>query len=222
MNSFQFETSVMWETLPLLVEGAKLTLWITLLGCLFGFLLGGAIGVLRSLENPWARRPAEFYIEIFRGTPLMVQVMFLYFALPMALGLRLPPVTAGVIAIALNSGAYIAEVVRGAIGGVPKGQMEAARSIGLSKPQALRYIIWPQAFRAMIPPLGNQFVISLKDTSLLVVIGVGELTRSGQEVIAVNFRAFEVWLTVAILYLCMTLGISLFLRMLEKKYKVAA
>ena len=221
MNSFQFETSVMLETLPLLLEGARLTLWVTLLGCLFGFLLGGAVGVLRSLENPWARRPAGFYIEIIRGTPLMVQVMFLYFALPMALGLRLPPITAGVIAIALNSGAYIAEVVRGAIAGVPRGQMEAGRSIGLSKSQTLRYIIWPQAFRAMIPPLGNQFVISLKDTSLLVVIGVGELTRSGQEVIAVNFRAFEVWLTVALLYLCMTLGISLFLRWLEKKYKVA-
>lgn len=120
MNSFQFETSVMIETLPLLLEGARLTLWVTLLGCLFGFLLGGAIGVLRSLENPWARRPAGFYIEIIRG--LMVQVMFLYFALPMALGIRFPPIAAGVIAIALNSGAYIAEVVRGAIAGVPRGQ----------------------------------------------------------------------------------------------------
>ncbi len=220
MTSFQFDASVMLETLPLLMEGARLTLWVTLLGCFFGFLFGVAAGVSRSLDSPWARRLAGIYIELIRGTPLMVQVMFLYFGLPLILGLRFPPLTAGVVAIALNSGAYIAEVARGAIAEVAKGQMEAARCIGLTQAQALRFVIWPQAFRAMIPPLGNQFVISLKDTSLLVVIGVGELTRSGQEVIAVNFRAFEVWLTVALLYLCLTLGISLSLRFLEKKYKL--
>ncbi|MDX2470784.1 MAG: ABC transporter permease subunit [SAR324 cluster bacterium] len=221
MQSFQFEFQVMLDSLPLLLEGAKLTFVITLLGCGFGFILGAFFGVLRSLESFWPRKIAGFYIEIIRGTPLMVQVMFLYFGLPLALGVRMPPLAAGIAAIAVNAGAYIAEVVRGAIEGVPKGQMEAARSIGLSKSQAMIYVIWPQAFRAMIPPLGNQFIISLKDTSLLVVIGVGELTRTGQEVISVNFRAFEVWLTVALLYLCLTLGISQLLRFLERRFKVA-
>jgi glutamine transport system permease protein len=121
------------------------------------------------------------------------------------------------VAIAVNSGAYIAEIVRGSIQSINTGQMEAGRSIGLTHLQTMLYIIWPQAFKRMIPPLGNQFIISLKDTSLLVVIGVGELTRQGQEIIAVNFRAFEVWLTVAIMYLCMTLTLSQVLRMYERK-----
>ena len=129
----------------------------------------------------------------------MVQVMFLYFGLPLVLGMRVHPMVAGVTAIAVNAGAYIAEIVRGAIQSIDRGQTEAGRSIGLTHSQTMIYIILPQAFKRMIPPLGNQFIISLKDTSLLVVIGVGELTRQGQEIIAVNFRAFEVWFTVAII-----------------------
>ena len=152
----------------------------------------------------------------------MVQVMFLYFGLPLALGMRVPPLVAGVTAIAVNAGAYIAEIVRGAIQSMDRGQTEAGRSIGLTHFQTLIYIIWPQAFRRMIPPLGNQFIISLKDTSLLVVIGVGELTRQGQEIIAVNFRAFEVWFTVAIIYLAMTMFISKLLNMVEKKLEIAS
>jgi len=220
MQPFHFEFQVMLDSLPQLLLGARLTLLVTLLGCTFGFVLGAFFGLLRSLDSFWPRKIAGFYIETIRGTPLMVQMMFLYFGLPLLLGLRMPALVAGIVAISVNAGAYIAEVVRGAIEGLPKGQMEAARSIGLSKAQAMRHVILPQAFRAMIPPLGNQFVISLKDTSLLVVIGVGELTRTGQEVISVNFRAFEVWLTVALLYLCLTLAISQFLRFLERRFKV--
>ena len=130
------------------------------------------------------------------------------------------PEVAGVIAIGVNSGAYIAEIVRGAIQSIDKGQTEAGRSTGLTQAQTMLYIIWPQAFRRMIPPLTNQCIISLKDTSLLVVIGVGELTRQGQEIIAVNFRAFEVWLTVAIFYLAMTLSISAVLRYYERKLMI--
>jgi glutamine transport system permease protein len=151
----------------------------------------------------------------------MVQVMFLYFGLPLVLGTRVPPLAAGITAIAVNSGAYIAEVVRGAIQSIAPGQMEAARSLGLTHLQALRHVVWPQAFRRMIPALGNQFIISIKDTSLLVVIGVGELTRQGQEIIAVNFRAFEVWLMVALIYLAMTRSLSKALDMLERRLKVA-
>ena len=135
----------------------------------------------------------------------------------MATGLRIPPMTAGIIAIAVNSGAYIAEIVRGAVRSIDVGQREAGGSIGLNRRKTMQYIIWPQAFRRMIPPLGNQFIISLKDTSLLVVIGVAELTRVGQEIIAVNFRAFEVWLTVGLVYLMMTLTISRVLQTVEKR-----
>ena len=135
----------------------------------------------------------------------------------MAVGMRISPITAGIVAIAVNSGAYIAEIVRGAVQSIDVGQIEAGRSIGLTRTQTMRYIIWPQAFRRMIPPLGNQFIISLKDTSLLVVIGVAELTRVGQEIIAVNFRAFEVWLTVGVVYLMMTLTIARLLHMTEDR-----
>jgi glutamine transport system permease protein len=213
--SFQFETQVMGETLPLLMSGVKLTVIITLSGLLIGFALGAGCGLLKLSPRLWLRRLAGLYVETVRGTPLIVQVMFLYFGLPMASGLRIPPLAAGIIAIAINSGAYIAEIVRGAVQSIDRGQMEAGRSIGLTKGQTMLYIIWPQAFKRMIPPLGNQFIISLKDTSLLTVIGVAELTRVGQEVIAVNFRAFEVWLTVGLTYLVMTMSIAWALKHVE-------
>jgi glutamine transport system permease protein len=215
--SFQFEPKVMMETFPLLVDGAQLTIFITVVGLLIGFGLGAAFGLMKLSRHNYLRLLAGLYIETIRGTPLIVQVMFLYFGLPLALGIRIPSLAAGVIAIAINSGAYIAEIVRGAVQSIDKGQTEAGRSIGLNTWQTMVYIIWPQAFRRMIPPLGNQFIISLKDTSLLVVIGVAELTRVGQEIIAVNFRAFEVWLTVGLSYLAMTMTIAWVLKRIERR-----
>ncbi|MDM8538013.1 ABC transporter permease subunit [Desulfobacterales bacterium HSG17] len=220
MINFQFKYSVIWESIPILLTGAKLTIILTFFGLLIGFFLGAVSGLFKTSGNIFLNKIAGLYIESIRGTPLMVQVMFIYFGLPLALGMRVPPMAAGIVAIALNSGAYIAEIVRGAIQSISKGQTEAGRSIGLSQVQTLLYIIWPQAFKRMIPPLGNQFIISLKDTSLLVVIGVGELTRQGQEIIASNFRAFEVWLTVALIYLAMTMTISKILNITEKKLKM--
>ncbi len=213
--AFEFEPSVMWDSVPMLLSGVKLTVIITLVGLVFGFVLGAAAGLMKLSRNVVVRKAASAYVEAFRGTPLMVQVLFLYFGLPMAIGMRIPPLTAGIVTIALNSGAYIAEIVRGAVQSINPGQMEAARSIGLTHVQAMRYVVWPQALKRMIPPLGNQFIISLKDTSLLVVIGVGELTRTGQEIISVNFRAFEVWLTVAIMYFLLTMIISKVLNVVE-------
>jgi glutamine transport system permease protein len=215
--AFDFEPSVMWESIPVLASAIKLTIIITIVGLLFGFILGTIAGLLKLSRNLVLKKLAGAYIESIRGTPLMVQVMFLYFGLPMAIGIRIPPLTAGIVTIALNSGAYIAEIVRGAVQSINRGQTEAARSIGLTHFQAMRYVIWPQALKRMIPPLGNQFIISLKDTSLLVVIGVGELTRAGQEIISVNFRAFEVWLTVAIMYLVLTMTISRVLNSVERR-----
>jgi glutamine transport system permease protein len=215
--AFDFDASVMVDSFPILLTGVKLTILITIIGLFFGFILGATAGLLKLSRNVFLRKLASGYVESIRGTPLMVQVMFLYFGLPMAIGMRIAPLTAGIITIALNSGAYIAEIVRGAVQSINPGQMEAARSIGLTRFQAMRYVVWPQALKRMIPPLGNQFIISLKDTSLLVVIGVGELTRTGQEIISVNFRAFEVWLTVAIMYLVLTMTISKILNVVEVK-----
>ena len=214
---FTFEWKVMLDTFPLLMSGMKLTIIITLVGLFFGFVIGAVTGIMKLSKKLFLRKLGGIYVESIRGTPLIVQVMFLYFGIPMALGMRITPITAGIIAIAVNSGAYIAEIVRGAVQSIDVGQVEAGRSIGLTRTQTMLYIIWPQAFRRMIPPLGNQFIISLKDTSLLVVIGVAELTRVGQEIIAVNFRAFEVWLTVGLVYLMMTLSIAKVLKITEDR-----
>ena len=206
--AFQFEPAVVIETIPMLMRGLKLTLQITVGGIFFGFFLGSGVGLLKISRNFFIRKLAGIYIESIRGTPMLVQAMFLYYGVPMAIGIRISPITAGIIIIAVNSGAYIAEIVRGAVQSINPGQMEAGRSIGLTHTQTMLYIIWPQALKRMIPPLGNQFIISLKDTSLLMVIGVGELMRTGQEITAVNFRAFEVYMAVALVYLVMTISIS--------------
>ncbi|WP_320175294.1 amino acid ABC transporter permease [Maridesulfovibrio sp.] len=215
--AFAFDTSVFWDTFPMLMRGLKLTVEITIGGLIFGFLLGSAAGLMKLSRNFFTRKIAGVYVEAIRGTPMLVQAMFLYYGVPMAIGMRIPPMTAGIIIIAVNSGAYIAEIVRGAVQSINKGQFEAGRSIGLTNAQTMRYIIWPQALKRMIPPLGNQFIISLKDTSLLMVIGVGELMRTGQEITSVNFRAFEVYLAVACVYLVMTLSIAFVMRRIEKK-----
>jgi glutamine transport system permease protein len=218
--AFNFEPSIIVESIPQLLKGAELTVYLTVGGLFFGFILGAIFGLMKLSPSWIVRKIAGLYIETIRGTPMLVQAMFLYFGLPMAFGFRLPAMGAGVIVIAVNSGAYIAEIVRGAVQSIDTGQMEAGRSIGLNAMQTMRYIIWPQAFRRMLPPLGNQFIISLKDTSLLMIIGVGELLRTGDEIVAVNFRAFEVYLTVGLIYLSMTMSIAKVLEILEKRMKI--
>lgn len=182
--AFDFEPSIILETAPQLLGGMKLTLIITLGGLLVGLLLGVVTGLANTSRSRFLRGIAILYIEAIRGTPLIVQVMFLYFGLPLALGMRIPPDVAGVIAHRRELRSVYRGNRRRAIQSIDKGQTEAGRSTGLTQAQTMLYIIWPQAFRRMIPPLTNQCIISLKDTSLLVVIGVGELTRQGQEIIA--------------------------------------
>ena len=218
--AFNFEPAIIVESIPHLLKGAELTVYLTVGGLFFGFILGAIFGLMKLSPSWIVRKIAGLYIETIRGTPMLVQAMFLYFGLPMAFGFRLPAMGAGVIVIAVNSGAYIAEIVRGAVQSIDTGQMEAGRSIGLNAMQTMRYIIWPQAFRRMLPPLGNQFIISLKDTSLLMIIGVGELLRTGDEIVAVNFRAFEVYLAVGLIYLSMTMSIAKVLQILEKRMKI--
>ncbi|MBI9111649.1 amino acid ABC transporter permease [Maridesulfovibrio ferrireducens] len=215
--AFVFETSVFWDTFPMLMRGLKLTVEIAVGGLFFGFILGSLAGLMKLARSLLVRKLAGVYVEAIRGTPMLVQAMFLYYGVPMAVGIRIAPITAGIIIIAINSGAYIAEIVRGAVQSINPGQVEAGRSIGLTRSQTMLYVVWPQALKRMIPPLGNQFIISLKDTSLLMVIGVGELMRTGQEITSVNFRAFEVYLAVACVYLVMTLSIAQGMKMLEKK-----
>ncbi|MGK2946900.1 MAG: glutamine ABC transporter permease GlnP [Candidatus Malihini olakiniferum] len=217
----QFDWSAIWPSLPLLFEGAKITLLISVLGLMGGLIIGVIAGFARVYGSWISSRIALMFIEIIRGTPIVVQVMFIYFALPMILtSMRIDPLAAAVVTIMVNSGAYIAEITRGSVLSIHKGFCEAGLALGLSKRDTLRHVIAPLALRRMLPPLGNQWIISIKDTSLFIVIGVAELTRSGQEIIAGNFRALEIWSAVAMIYLVITLVLSFFLRLLERKLKI--
>ena len=215
-----FEWSAVVEALPALFRGAQLTVFITVAGLLGGLLIGTIAGLMRAYGNAALNWIAFAYIELIRGTPIVVQVMFIYFALPTLADIRIDPLSAAIIAITVNAGAYIAEIVRGAFLSVHKGLSEAGLALGLPMWKVLVWIIGPVAFRRLIPPLGNQFIVSLKDTSLFIVIGVGELTRQGQEIMAANFRAVEVWSAVAVFYLVMTGTLTLVLRMTEKRMRI--
>lgn len=216
----QFDWSAIWTALPDLMDGVRLTIFIAGFGLAGGFLVGMVAGMFRAYGPTFMNVLAQVYIELIRGTPIVVQVMFLYFALPLLAHIRIDGLTAAVIAITLNSGAYLAEVVRGALLSIPKGLAEAGLAMGLSTPRVLLKIVGPLAFRRLIPPLGNQCIVSLKDTSLFIVIGVGELTRKGQEIIAGNFQAVEIWTAVAVIYLVLTGAMTLVLRFVERRMRI--
>ncbi|MFP1644542.1 glutamine ABC transporter permease GlnP [Pontitalea aquivivens] len=216
----QTDWSVVLTFLPQLIAGARITVQITIIGLLGGILLGTIAGLMRAYGGRVLNAIAFVYIELIRGTPIVVQVMFLYFAMPVLTGLRVDPMAAAVVAIVVNAGAYIAEIVRGAFLSISRGLSEAGLALGLPQWKVLVYILGPLAFRRLIPPLGNQFIVSLKDTSLFIVIGVGELTRTGQEIMASNFRAVEIWAAVAVIYLLLTGSMTVALRAIEKRMRI--
>lgn len=212
-----FEWSIIWEALPNLLQGARLTILIAALGLAGGLVVGGLAGMARTYRVPVLDSVAQGYILLVRGTPLVVQVMFIYFALPILAGVRIDGLTAAILSIVINSGAYVAEIVRGALLSIPKGLSEAGLAMGLPFRKVLAYIVGPLAFRRMIPALGNQCITSLKDTSLFIVIGVGELTRQGQEIMASNYRAVEIWTAVAVIYLIILSVLAYGLKLIEKR-----
>jgi glutamine transport system permease protein len=216
----EFDWSAIWAALPDLLDGVKLTVFIAFIGLVGGFIVGMITGMFRAYGPMALNVLAQLYIELIRGTPIVVQVMFLYFALPLLAHIRVDALTAAIIAITVNSGAYLSEVVRGALLSISKGLTEAGLAMGLSMPRVLLKIVGPLAFRRLIPPLGNQCIVSLKDTSLFIVIGVGELTRKGQEIIAGNFRAVEIWTVVALIYLVLTGVMTISLRVVERRMRI--
>lgn len=218
--TMDFDFELVLNSLPLLLLGAGVTLEITLLSVGFGFLIGMVVGIARLAGSKLLRLGAAVYVDFIRGTPLLVQIFIIYFALPAIFKVRVDPFVAAIIACSINSGAYVAEIFRAGIQSIDKGQMEAGRSLGMSWQQTMRYIIMPQAFKRVIPPLGNEFIAMLKDSSLVSVIGFEELTRRGQLIIAKTYGSFEIWTTVALLYLVMTLTISRLVHYLERRYKI--
>lgn len=276
-----FDWSVIWAAMPSLMEGAKLTIQITLAGLIGGTIIGFLTGIVTTYVRvqitvksvlaalltvivlylflrlaswmgstvlsgvpDWAWIAlkllvlvgllwrfasyiplalsflSQLYILVIRGTPIVVQVMFIYFAVPLIFGWRIEAVPAAIFTLVVNSGAYIAEIVRGALQSVPKGLKEAGEAMGLPFHKILMYIIGPVALRRMIPAMGNQCIISLKDSSLFIVIGVAELTRQGQEIIASNFRSVEIWGAVAVIYLLLTGFIAATLKFVEHRTQI--
>lgn len=213
-----FDFSLIWNSLPLLLAGAGVTIEITAIAVGLGFIFGLITSVCRLSGVKILQVIAVCYINIIRGTPMLVQIFLIYFALPMVVGERINPFVAAVAACSINSGAYVSEIFRAGIQSVDKGQMEAGRSLGLSWMQTMRYVILPQAFKHVIPPLGNEFISMTKETSLVSVIGFEELTRRGQLIIAKTYGSFEIWLTVAAIYLVMTLTIARLVSYLERRF----
>lgn len=212
-----FNVDLMINSLPLLIVGAGITVQITAISVGLGLVIGMFVGIARICHVKVLRVLATVYIDFLRGTPLLVQIFLIYFALPMVVGQRVDPFLAAITACGINSGAYIAEIFRAGIQAIDEGQMEAGRSLGMTWVQTMRYIIVPQAFKNIVPPLGNEFIALLKDSSLVSVIGFEELTRRGQLIIARTYGSLEIWITVALIYLVMTLTISRFVSYMEKR-----
>jgi polar amino acid transport system permease protein len=211
VDGFRFD--ILALTYRDLLAGAWISLKITGISFVVALLAGGAVGAARSRSAFW-RKALGPYVEFMRGTPLLSQLFFLDYGLP-TVGLNMGSLTAAYLGLGLNGGAYIAEIVRGALSGVHKGQEEAALSLGLTELQTLAFVLLPQAMRTAMPPLVNSFSAMLKDSSLVSVLAITELTRIGQLVYTRTFRAFEIYLAVAVMYFALTYCFTLLSRRLE-------
>ena len=215
--NFDFDLAV--NSFPVLLVGALVTIKITAISVALGVIIGLVVGVARISQVKPLRLLAMAYIDFLRGTPLLVQIFLIYFALPVVSGQRVDPFFAAITACSINSGAYVAEIFRSGIQSIDKGQMEAGRSLGMTWLQTMWHIILPQAVKRVIPQIGNEFIALLKDSSLVSVIGFEELTRSGQLIIARTYGSLEIWSCVAIIYLVMTLSISQLVAYLERRFR---
>jgi len=204
------------DSLPFLLRGALVTLQIAGLGCLFGITFGTFLGLLHSGKNKIICWLITMYVILIRGTPMLMHIMFAYYVLPQ-LGIELPVFWAAIAAISLNSAAYVSQIIKSGISAVSSGQKEAAKTLGFSSAQIAWYIVLPQAFRIVLPALGNEFITLIKDSSLASIIGVAELMREGSIIKSRTFDAISIYCAVALIYLVMTTTLSIFINQLEKR-----
>jgi len=213
---------IIYKYSPLLMEAMGQTLLLALCGLFFGCILGIIFGLASVVDNKLSRAISKVYVNLIRGVPMIVLAFFVYFGLPYGLksmfgiSLQLSPLEAGTICLALNCGAYMSEIIRAGIQSIDPGQMEAARSLGLTYWRSMFRVVLPQAIKNMIPSIVNQFIITLKDTSILSVIGFPELVNKAQNVIAFTFKSFEVWTIVAVMYLVVILALQQVANALER------
>jgi lysine-arginine-ornithine-binding protein len=214
-----FNIELAKRTLPLFLKGIWLTAKLAFLSLLFGLPIGLLLALARVQSSRLLKAPAAFYVEVMRGTPLLVQILFIYFVLP-SFGISIPAFWSGIIALTLNSAAYIAEIFRAGILSIDAGQMEAARALGMTHAQAMRRIILPQTFRRVVPPLTNEAIALLKDSSLVSIIGLTELARTGQELASRNAAPLTIWPMVAIFYLLLTFPLTRVAEYLERRWRI--
>jgi putative lysine transport system permease protein len=225
--SFEWVVKILVENWPMFLRGAGVTLLIALVGTIFGAIIGLLIGVIRTIPVPerGVKRTLlkvinailSIYIEVFRGTPMIVQAMVIFYGAALAFGLDMDRIVAAILIVSINTGAYMAEFVRGGIVSIDKGQYEAAQAIGMNHFQTMYNVVLPQVIRNIIPATGNQFIINIKDTSVLNVISVTELYFQTKSVAGNNFRYFESFFVASAIYLFLTLTSTIILRYFERK-----
>jgi polar amino acid transport system permease protein len=227
LPSIDFEPSVVWRFLfnSVILEGAQRTLIVALIAQVLGVALGVVSALMRMSKNPLLSGPANFYVWFFRGTPLLIQLLFWYNGVPQLFNnpditRELTSFRVAVFGLAVNEGAYMTEIVRAGIESVEGGQMDAAKSLGMTYAQAMRRIILPQAFRVILPPTGNEFIAMLKNSSLAFAIGLVELSNAARSIYSVNYNVMELLVVASIWYLVMTTIFSLLQAELESRLSV--
>ncbi|MBO8177709.1 MAG: amino acid ABC transporter permease [Bacillus sp. (in: Bacteria)] len=213
-----FRWDIVQEYAPFFFKGVLLTIGLSIAAIVIGSILGLVIGLGKMSSYKIIRFPFEWYINIFRGTPLFVQILLIHFGVLPLLMENPKPILSAIVSLSLNAAAYIAEIFRAGIQSIDRGQTEAARSLGMTKVQAMIYIILPQALKRMIPPFGNEFIVLIKDSSLVSIIAAPELMYWGRAAQGQYYRVWEPYLTVAIIYLILTLSLSKLLHYVERRY----
>ncbi|MGH4139409.1 amino acid ABC transporter permease [Clostridium sp.] len=212
--------SFMSEYYMFFLNGAKFTLIIAFFSVLLGVIGGTIFALMKLSKSRILNMIATAYVEVIRGTPVLVQLYLVFYGLPYA-GVQLPDMVAGIIALSVNSSAYVAEIIRGGINSINKGQMEAARSLGMSYSRAMFYIIIPQAIKTIIPILGNEFITIIKESSIVSIIGIHELSYNADTVRGNIFKPFEPLLVSAFMYFVMTFTLSKFMNRVEERMKIS-
>lgn len=210
--------NLIWESLPQLFQGTLISLQITLVAVLIGMTFGSILALAETASLKLIRFFAGTYVTLVRGTPMLVQILFVFYVLPQ-FGLIVAPFWAASLAIGLNSAAYISQIIKSGVGAVPKGQIEAAYTLGFTKLGTMVHIVFPQAFRITLPALGNELITLVKDTSLASIIGVMELTKEASVIRSRTYDAFSILLAISIIYLLLTATLSFCIKYYEKREK---
>jgi len=216
-SRYAWDFLFLWGYRGLILTGLGVTIAYTIGTILLGLLVGLVTGPLRLSRNPMITAPIVVYVEIFRCTPLLVQILWFYYALPVVLGIDIPANIAATLVLSLYTGAFYSEIIRGGVASIERGQWDAARAIGMRRIQVMRYVVLPQAFKRMIPPFMNQSVIQLKNTSLVSTIAVTDLLYQGTIITAATYRPLEVYTMVAVIYFLVLFPLTLTAQQVERR-----